>query len=101
MNIWNKLKERWGVTTNFQVVVILIVFSLTGFSTLYAHNFIDYLLGVNNDTAFWIKAVIFIFLVLPIFSVFLFVWGTILGQRKFVTEFIKYKINLSSRRKNN
>ncbi len=101
MNIWNKLKERWGVTTNFQVVVILIVFSLTGFSTLYAHNFIDYLLGVNNDTAFWVKSVIFIFLVLPIFSVFLFIWGTILGQRKFVTEFIKYKINLISRRKNN
>ena len=71
MEIWNKLKERWGVETNFQVIVILLVFSLTGFSTLYAHNFIDYLLGVNNDTQLWIKTVIFIFLVLPIFSLFL------------------------------
>ena len=97
MKIWNKLKERWGVETNFQVVVILIVFSLTGFSTLYAHNFIDFLLGVNNDTSFWIKTIIFIFLVLPIFSFFLFIWGTLLGQRKFVTEFLKYKLNLLTR----
>ena len=99
MEIWNKLKERWGVETNFQVIVILIVFSLTGFSTLYAHNFIDYLLGVNSDTRFWIKIVIFIFLVLPIFSLFLFIWGTLLGQRKFVTEFLKYKIGILFRKK--
>lgn len=99
MNIWNKLKERWGVETNFQVFVILLTFALTGFSTLYAHNFIDYLLGVDSDTSFWIKLIIFIFLVLPIFSVFLYIWGIILGQRKFVTEFIKYKIALIFRRK--
>lgn len=94
MNIWNKLKERWGVETNFQVVVILLIFSLTGFSTLYVHNFIDYLLGINSDTSFWIKAAVFVFLILPIFSVLLFIWGTILGQRKFVTTFIKNKLSL-------
>ena len=99
MEIWNKLKARWGVETNFQVIIILIVFSLTGFSTLYAHNFIDYLLGVNNDTQLWIKIVIFIFLVLPIFSLLLFIWGTLLGQRKFVTEFLKYKIGILFRKK--
>ncbi len=99
MNIWNKLKERWGLKTNFQVLIILLVFSLTGFSTLYAHNFIDFLLGVNSETSFWIKTIIIIFLVLPIFTFFLFIWGTILGQRKFVTEFIKYKIGLIYRRK--
>jgi hypothetical protein len=98
MNVLNKLKDRWGVTTILQVFVILIVFSLTGFSTLYAHNFIDFLLGINSDTSIWIKAIIFIFLILPIFSVFLFLWGTILGQRKFVTEFLKYKIGLFYRR---
>lgn len=99
MEIWNKLKARWGVETNSQVVVILIVFSLTGFSTLYAHNFIDYLLGVNNDTQLWIKIIIFLFLVMPIFSLLLFIWGTLLGQRKFVTEFLKYKIGLLFRKK--
>ena len=99
MEIWNKLKARWGVETNFQVIIILIVFSLTGFSTLYAHNFIDYLLGVNNDTQLWIRIVIFIFLVLPIFSLLLFIWGTLLGQRKFVTEFLKYKIGILFRKK--
>jgi len=99
MEIWNKLKERWSVETNFQVIVILLVFSSTGFSTLYAHNFIDYLLGVNSDTQIWIKLVIFIFLILPIFSLLLFIWGTLLGQRKFVSEFLKYKIGILFRKK--
>jgi len=93
-NIWNKLKIRWGIDNNFQVIIILVVFALTGFSTLYAHNFINHLLGIGNDTSFWIKLFIFIILILPIFSVLLYIWGTILGQKKFVTEFIKYKIGL-------
>jgi len=100
MNIWNKLKERWGVETNLKVLVILLVFSLTGFSTLYVHNFIDFLLGVTEETSFWIKLIIFIFLVLPIFSILLIVWGTILGQKKFATEFVKYKISLIFRKMN-
>ena len=99
MNIWNKLKDRWGVETNFQVIVILLVFSLTGFSTLYVHNFIDFLLGVNENTSFWIKMVIFVFLVLPIFSILLIIWGTILGQKKFALNFVKYKIGLILRKK--
>lgn len=99
MNIWNKLKERWGVETNFQVLIIFSAFALTGFSTLYVHDFIDFLLGVNEYTSFWIKLVIFIFLVLPIFSILLIVWGTILGQKKFATEFVKYKIGLIFRKK--
>jgi len=98
MNVWSKLKIHWGVKTNFQVLIILLIFSLTGFSTLYIHNFIELLLGVNSETSFWIKTIIFVFLVLPIFSFFLFIWGTILGQRKFVTKFIKYKIDFLLRR---
>jgi len=28
----NKLKQRWGIDSNFQIIVILIVFALTGSS---------------------------------------------------------------------
>ena len=99
INIWNKLKIRWGIENDFQVVIILVVFALTGFSTLFTHNFIDHLLGIGEDTSFWIKLFVFIVLILPIFSVLLYIWGTILGQKKFVTEFIKYKIDLIFKKK--
>ena len=30
----NKLKERWNITSNWQLTKILIVFAITGFSSL-------------------------------------------------------------------
>jgi hypothetical protein len=99
MKIWNKLKVRWGVKSNFQVLIILLIFSLTGFTTLYLHKSINSLLGINAETSLWIKSIIFVFIVLPIFSLLLLIWGTILGQKEFVTEFLKYKIRLIFRKK--
>jgi len=92
--IWNKLKKRWGISNNFQVAHILVVFAVTGFSTLFAHNYIDHLLGIEEDDSFWIKLVVFIVIVLPLFNTLLFFWGIVLGQRKFITAFIKLKLNL-------
>ena len=100
MNIFAKLKTRWEIESNFQVIIILMTFALTGFSTLFVHNQIDHLLGVDDTTSIFIKIAIFVFLVLPIFSVLLFIWGSFLGQRTFVTNFIKYKINLFKKKKN-
>lgn len=92
-SIWQKLKTRWGISSNFQVAVILLVFALTGFSTLFSHNYIDGLLGIDDDTAFWIELLVFVLLILPVFNMFLIIWGTLLGQRKFIVKFIKAKIN--------
>lgn len=92
--IWLKLKKRWGISSNSQVAVILLAFALSGFSTLYSHRYIDKLLGITDDTSFWIELLVFVILILPIYNTFLIIWGTILGQRKFVIKFIKTKIHL-------
>ena len=99
--IWRKLKKRWGITNDIQVAVILIVFALTGFSTLYSHRFIDYLFGVDDNSHFLLKTVIFIFLILPIYTLLLYLWAILLGQRKFFTKFIEFKLNLLFNRKKN
>ena len=98
-NIWIKLKKRWEVESNFQVAVILIMFACTGFSTLYTHEFINHLLGIDDGSHFLLRTVIFIFLILPIFNLLLYFWGIIFGQKKFVTKFISLKLNLIFRRK--
>lgn len=90
------LKTRWGVTNGWVVFVILTVFALSGFSTLYTHRFIDGLLGIGKEDPFWIKLLVFIIIILPVFNMFLYIWGFILGQRIFFTLFIKTKIKLFS-----
>jgi hypothetical protein len=89
-----RLKKRWGISSTIQVLVILLAFALSGFSTLFSHNFIDELLGIDESTAFWIEALVFILLILPIFNTFLMIYGTLLGQRAFFVKFIKTKIYL-------
>lgn len=85
---WQKLKERWDIESDRQVVVILIVFSLTGFSFLFVHSWIDQLLGITKEDPFWLKLIVFIIVLLPLYNVLLLIWGILLGQGKFFRSFI-------------
>lgn len=97
--ILDKLKHRWGITGTLHVIIILSVFALAGFTTLYVHKQINIWLGINESGSFWLKLTVFIFLILPVYTVILYIWGIILGQRKFFTRFIKFKIGLLVHRK--
>ena len=92
--MWNKLKIRWGITSDRQVATILVVFASTGFSTLFVHNYIDKLLGINEDDSFWIKLLVFFLIVLPVFNVLLLFWGFVFRQQKFIIAFVKLKLKL-------
>jgi len=86
---WNKLKKRWGITSDFQVAIILVVFALTGFSTIYVNKLIDVFLGINEGSPLWQRVLVFLIIVLPVYNLLLLFWGTVLGQFKFFFNFIK------------
>jgi hypothetical protein len=96
-NLWQKLKVRWAIESNWQVLLILIAFSLAGPSTLYFHRKIDLLLGITDDSSFWLKLLVFMIVVLPLYNFFLFIYGLLLGQYHFMMRFILKKINLLQR----
>ncbi len=95
--LWAKLKIRWGIDNNFQVIIILIAFSLAGPSTLWFHRKLDLLLGITDDSSFWLKLFVFIIVVLPLYNFFLFVYGSLLGQYKFFSKFFVDKLSLLKR----
>ncbi|MBC36079.1 MAG: prolipoprotein diacylglyceryl transferase [Bacteroidetes bacterium] len=84
-----RLKNRWGIYSTFQVIIILIVFSLTGFSTLYIEKKVIDLLNIDTSGQWWVAVLIFIFITLPIYNVVLLVYGAIFGQFKFFWNFEK------------
>lgn len=88
-NIIQKLKSRWGIKTRFQVIIILIVFSCTGFSVLFAEEKILQVLNLNNSDAWWIAILIFILITLPLYNALLLMYGFIFGQFKFFWNFEK------------
>ncbi len=98
--IWNRYKTKWNITSKKQVVIILSVFTLTGFSTLKAHHWIDQVLNITKDTNLLIKFFVIIFLVMPIWITILYLYSVLLGQKEFFYYFLKNKIKLIIKLKN-
>jgi hypothetical protein len=85
-----KLKQRWGLTSNFQVFLIIIVFSINGsFATLIARpatNFIGLNVETTNPWLFWPVRILLVFI---IYQITLPIVGFIFGQFKFFWNFEK------------
>ena len=87
--MFEKLKKRWNINSNFQVVIILIVFAITGSTTVYVKNFIFDLIQITSETILWIKIPIYIIVMLVVYNLLLLVVGFLFGQFRFFWEFEK------------
>ena len=83
-------KEHWGVTSNRQVAVIFVVFSITGALSVVLANPVTRFIGLDRATTSpWIFWPIRIVVIFPIYQVLLVAVGTLLGQHRFFWEFEK------------
>ena len=79
-----KLKERWGISSNWQVVVIFIVFGITGSTSAKIAGPIVEFLGITQEnTSGWIYWPVRILLIFPVYQVLLIIFGWIFGQFQF------------------
>ncbi len=90
MSFIEKLKLRWGITSNWQVLIIFIVFGITGSSSLRVATPILGFLGISSGSMspylYWPLRVIIIF---PVYQVLLLIFGTLCGQFQFFWNFEK------------
>ena len=80
----DKLKERWGIESNFQIVIIFIVFAINGSLSMYLANPITDLIGISKETTnpfvYWPVRILVVFVAYQITLVFV---GALFGQKKF------------------
>ena len=84
-----KLKERWGITSNFQIVIIFIVFGITGSVSAYISGPLTNIIIGESDFHWLIKLLIRIIVLTPIYQVLLLLFGYIFFQYKFFYNFVK------------
>lgn len=84
-----RLKKKWKLKNNFQVVIILIVFSITGSASLYVRKGIFDLIGITEATSLWIKVPLYIVVVVPAYQILFLLFASIFGQFRFAWEFEK------------
>ncbi|MDV7188389.1 DUF6787 family protein [Lutibacter sp. TH_r2] len=85
-----KLKQRWGITSNFQLLLIFVVFSINGsFATIIAKPVTEFV-GLDKETTnpwiFWPLRILMIF---PIYQITLPIVGFCFGQFTFFWNFTK------------
>ena len=84
-----KLKEKWGITSNFQLFIICIVFAITGsVSAIVSGPIIEYLLGNLSINPF-LKFIFQLIIIMPIYQVLLLFFGLIFFQFNFFFKFFK------------
>ena len=84
-----KLKEKWGIKSNFQLVIILIVFAITGStSAAISGPTIDFLFGEIEMNVF-LKFILQLVIIMPIYQVLLLFFGFIFFQFNFFFKFVK------------
>lgn len=84
------LKTRWGVESNLQIILIIVVFAITGSTASYIGKPILAYLNITPDTftiiGYWIIRIVLLFIVYQFLLVF---FGWIFGQFKFFWNFEK------------
>jgi len=87
------LKKRYQLESSRQLVLVFIVFGLTGPITLTIHRkLINPILGFDVDTLFYIKALVYVFVLIPLYHVILYGLGYLFGCKKFFKSFIQKTI---------
>jgi len=85
----NRLKKRWGITSNLQAIIILIVFAITGSASAYlSRPFCELLTITKEDFGGWFT-LIRLLIIFPIYQVLLVAIGTLFGQFRFFWDFEK------------
>lgn len=85
-----KLKQRWGLKSNWDVIAVIIVFSINGSFASWIAKPIMTFLGLSAETTSpWIFWPLRILLIFPIYQATLPLFGWLFGQFKFFWAFEK------------
>lgn len=83
MNYLERLKLKWGITDNRQLVIVFIVFAITGSASVWVAKPVLQTIGITDDMNPWLRIPLRLILILPVYQVMLLVVGAIFGQFHF------------------
>ena len=84
MVLINNIKRKWGIKSNLQLLIIFLVFGITGSTATWISKPILDFIGLKQATisawAYWPMRIIIIF---PVYQILLLIIGTLLGNLSF------------------
>jgi hypothetical protein len=83
------LKQRWGLTSNFQLFVVFVVFTITGSASAWLSKPFCNWIEVTKETFGFCFLPIRLIVIFPIYQILLVLNGFLFGQFKFFWAFEK------------
>ena len=88
MNVFTRLKRKWKIESNVQLVLILLVFSLTGSLSVWIAKPLLAALSITKETLGpWGYYPLRILVIFPVYQTLLIVVATVFGQFRFFWAF--------------
>ncbi len=88
-----KLQSKWKLKSIFQVVLVLVVFALTGLTTVSAKLWIYNIFNLSENMSLLGRIGFFILITLPTYQTLLLFYGFIFGQFSFFWQKEKLMLN--------
>ena len=90
MDLVNKIKRKWEIRSNRQLLIIFLVFGITGSTAAWISKPILEFIGIKqSNISLWFYWPIRIIIIFPLYQILLLITGTVFGQSKFFKNFIK------------
>ena len=83
MGFIDKLKKRWNLDSASRVLIVLIVFALTGTTVLLIKRPILDAINPTPENK-WIYDLVYYILILPFYNIILLIYGFLFGQFQFL-----------------
>ncbi|WP_018343537.1 DUF6787 family protein [Cytophaga aurantiaca] len=83
MSFFENLKARWGITSNWRFIKILLIFSLTGMCAVQIRKLIFPFLGIGAETPTWLYILLWLVLITPAYYFFMVIFSIALGEKEF------------------
>jgi hypothetical protein len=84
-----RLKNKWKIKSNWQLIVILAVFAITGSSAVLLKKAVFILFEIDHETHDLLRVAIYLAVMIPGYFGLLFLIGSVAGQYRFFSGFIK------------
>lgn len=86
VHLFNRLKIKWNIESNWQVFLIILVFTLAGPTVVFIKDWYFHLLAFDENTATITKTIAYLLFIFPAYQVLLLFYGFLLGQFHFFWE---------------
>ena len=84
-NYLSKLQEKWKLNSIFQVIMVLIIFTLGGSTCAYLGRKLMPLIGLDKGVAYW---VVYILIVTVLWPACVLIYSILLGQYPFFRKYL-------------